>query len=102
MYVLELQQGWPFKTRVGSATSGLLSSCEENFSVLLEAWEGNRDASWGEAGDPGFLSSCHRDIGIPINFQDESGIISFGSIELLMPLDLSKGSEASCPDEVGN
>ena len=39
MYVLELQQWWPFKTRVGSATSGLLSSCEEHFSVLLEAWE---------------------------------------------------------------
>ena len=23
------------------------------------------------------LSCCHRDIGIPINFQEESGIISF-------------------------
>ena len=27
-YILELQRGWPFKTRVCSATSGLLSSCD--------------------------------------------------------------------------
>ena len=26
------------------------------------------------------LSSCHRDIEIPINFQDESGIISFEAL----------------------
>ena len=35
------------------------------------------DASRGEAGEPVFYSSCHRDIGIPINFQEESGIVSF-------------------------
>ena len=49
------------------------------------------DASRGEAGDPASLSSCHSDIGIPINFQEESGIVTFSSIELRMPLEVSKG-----------
>ena len=30
------------------------------------------EASRGEAGDPCSLSSCHRDIGIPINFQGQA------------------------------
>ena len=44
---------------------------------LLEAWQGNKDSYRGELGDPGYLSSCHSDIGIPISFQQESGIITF-------------------------
>ena len=32
---------------------------------------GNRDASGGEAGDRGSLSSWNSDIGIPIHFQEE-------------------------------
>ena len=66
---------------------------------LLEAWQGNTDASRGEAGDPGSVSSCHSDIGIPINFQEDSGIVTFCSIELRVPLKVSKGCEVSCPDE---
>ena len=58
-------------------TSGLLYSCEVHLWILLQVWQGNSDASQGEAGDPGSLSSCHRDIGIPIHFQEESGIVSF-------------------------
>ena len=42
----------------------------------LESWEGSRDASQVVEGDPGSLSSCHWDIGIPIDFLEESGIIS--------------------------
>ena len=76
-FPLELRWGWPFKTCVCSATSGLLSSCEGHLTILLEAWQGNMDASQGEAGGPVSLSSCHRDIGILINFQEESGIGSF-------------------------
>ena len=76
-FPLKLRRGWPLKTRVFSATSGLLSSWEGHLGSLLEAWQGNRAASRGEVGDPVSLSSCHRDIGIPINFQQESGIISF-------------------------
>ena len=56
--------------------SGLLSCCKGCLGFLLETWQGNRDASCDEAGDPGSLSSCHRDIAIPINFQEESGIVS--------------------------
>ena len=33
-HILELQQGWPFKTRVFSATSGLLSSYNEHLRNL--------------------------------------------------------------------
>ena len=76
-YILELQWGWPFKPRDCSASSGLLSRYEVHLRNLFEAWQGNRDASQGEAGDPVSLSSCHRDIGIPISFQEESRIVTF-------------------------
>ena len=36
------------------------------------------------------LSSFHRDIGIPINFQEESSLVSFGSLELQEPLEVSR------------
>ena len=39
-------------------------------------------------------------IGIPINFHEESGIVTFWSNELSTPLDVSKGCEALCPEEV--
>ena len=35
------------------------------------------DSSGGEAGDRVSLSIWHSDIGIPINFQEESGIVTF-------------------------
>ena len=38
------------------------------------------DASGGEAGDRVSLSSWHSDIGIPINFQKESGIVTFEAL----------------------
>ena len=76
-YILQLWHGWPFKTRVSLATSGVLFSCEGQLGNFPEAWQRNRDASSGEVGDPVSLCSCHRDIGIPINFQEESCIISF-------------------------
>ena len=33
-YIIELRQGWPFKTRVCSATSGLLSSYDGHLRNL--------------------------------------------------------------------
>ena len=56
------------------------------------------DASGGEAGDRGSLSSWHSDIGIPIHFQEQSGIVTFGSIEFHVPLKVSKGGEAPSSD----
>ena len=41
-------------------------------------------------GDEGSLSSFHRDIGIPINFQEESSLVSFGIFELHEPLEVSR------------
>ena len=41
-------------------------------------------------GDQASLSSFHRDIGIPINIQDESSLVSFRSLELHEPLDVSR------------
>ena len=75
--ILELRRRWPFKIRVCSVKSGLLSSYEGHLSRLFKAWQGTTDAFRGEAGNPGSLSSCHRDIWIPINFQEESGIVTF-------------------------
>ena len=57
------------------------------------------DASGGEAGDRGSLSIWHIDIGTPIHFQEESGIVTLGNIEFRVPLEDSKGCDASCPDE---
>ena len=76
-YILELQQGLPFKTRVCSATSGLLSSYDGHVRNLNYAWEDKMNTSLGEAEDQASLSSLHGDIGIPINFQEESGIFTF-------------------------
>ena len=46
--------------------------------------------SGGGAGDQASLSSWHSDIGIPINFQEESGIVTFRNIELGPPLVVSR------------
>ena len=55
--------------------------------------------SGGEAGDRGSLSIWHSDIGTPIHFQEELGIVTLLSIEFRMPLEGSKGCESPCPDE---
>ena len=86
-YIIQLQRGWPFKTRVCSGTSGLLSSWEVHLGILLEAWQGKRDTSRPEAGGSASLSSCHSNIGISINFQENSGILSFSSTELCVLLE---------------
>ena len=87
MVFLELQReagvcsrvtaGVALKTFVCSATSGLLSSYDGHLRNLNSAWQDNTDASGGEAGDQGSLSSWNSDIGIPIHFQKESGIVTF-------------------------
>ena len=41
-------------------------------------------------GEQASLSSFHRDIGIPINFHEESGLVTFLSIELPGPLEVSR------------
>ena len=69
--------GMALQNSSSSVTSGLLSSCRGYLGTILEAWQGNRNASRGEAGEPGSHSSCHRHIGVPINFQEELGIGSF-------------------------
>ena len=100
-YILEFWRGWPFTTHVCSATSRLLSSYQGQLRNLHEAWQGNVDAFHGEAGDQGSLSSCHSDFGIPSNFQQESAIVIFLGIELCVPLEVSKGCDASGPDDSG-
>ena len=40
-------------------------------------WQDNTDASGGEAGGQVSLISWHSYIGIPINFLEESGIVTF-------------------------
>ena len=60
------------------------------------------DHSAGETGGQVSLISWHSYIGIPINFHEESGIVTFLSIELSAPLEVSIGYEALCPEEVEN
>ena len=102
VYILELRRGWTFEIRVCSAKSGLLSSYDGHLRKLNYAWQENTDASggwpWGQAS----LISLHSYIGIPINFHEESGIVTFWSIELSAPLEVSNGCEPLCPEEVEN
>ena len=57
------------------------------------------DASEGEAGDQGSFSRWNSDIGITLHFQEESGIVTFWSIEFRVPLEVSKWYDSPCPDE---
>ena len=77
MYILELRRGWPFETRVCSAKSGLLSSYDRLLGKLNFAGQENTDASGGEAGGQASLISWHSYIGIPINFHEESVLVTF-------------------------
>ena len=54
-----------------------LFSCKGHLRILPEGWQRNRDASRGKVRDPVSRSSFHSDIGFPINFQEESVIVSF-------------------------
>ena len=77
MYILELRRGWAFETRVCSAKSGVLSSYDGHLGKLNYSWQENSDASGGEPGGQASLNSWHSYIGIPIIFQEESGIVTF-------------------------
>ena len=57
--------------------SGHLSWYDGYLAKLNSAWQDNPDASGGEAGGQVSLISWHSYIGIPINFHEVSGIITF-------------------------
>ena len=76
MYILELLRGWPFEIRVCSVKFGLLSIYDGHLGKLNYAWQENTDTSGGEPGDQASLISWHSYIGIPINFHEESGIVT--------------------------
>ena len=82
--------------------SGLLSSYDGHVGKLNYAWQENTDSSWGEPGSQASLISWNSYIVIPINFHEESGIVTFWSIELSAPFEVSNGCEALCPEEVEN
>ena len=50
--ILSSRWGCSLNTCVFSAKSGLLSGFQGHLGVLLESWQGNRDASQVEDGDP--------------------------------------------------
>ena len=57
------------------------------------------DASGDEAGGQASLIGWHSYIGIPINFYEESGIVSLGSFEFRTPLEVSNGCDVTCPEK---
>ena len=77
MCILELGRGWPFEARVCSAKSGLLSSYDGHLGKLTYVWQDSTDVTEGDAGGQASLISWHSYIGIPINFHEESGIVTF-------------------------
>ena len=102
VYILELRRGWTFEIRVCSAKLGLLSSYGGHLGKLNYAWQVNTDASGCESGGQASLISLDSYIGIPINFHEGSGIVTFWSIELSAPHEVSNGGEALCQEEVEN
>ena len=76
-YILELKRGWPIETPLCSAKSGLLCSYEGQLRNLNYSWKDNTDPSGGELGDQTSISSFQKDLAIPINFQEESGLVTF-------------------------
>ena len=57
--------------------SGLLSSYDGHLGNLNYALQGNTDASGGKPGGQTSLISWQSYMGIPINFHQEAGIITF-------------------------
>ena len=92
VYIRELWRGWPLETRVCSAKSGLLCSYDGHLGKLNYAWQENTYASGGESGGQASLIYWHNYISIPINFHEVSGIVTYWSIELSAPLEVSNGS----------
>ena len=76
VYILELRRGWPIETLVSSAKSVLLSSYDGHLGKLNYAWQENTDSSGGEPRGQTSLISWHSYIGVPINFHEESGIVT--------------------------
>ena len=76
----ELRWGWPFKARLCSVTSEILSSYGGHRLNLLEAWQGNKDSYRSQPGDPGYFSSCHSDVGIPIIFNKSQASSPFEAL----------------------
>ena len=52
-------------------------------------------------GDQASLSSFQKGLGIPINFQEESGLVTFEALNSTTSRGV-KICEAPCPDEAGN
>ena len=57
--------------------SGHLSRYDGHLGKLNSAWKDKTDATVGEAAGQASLISRHGNIGIPINFHEESGIVTF-------------------------
>ena len=102
VYILDLRRGWQFESWVCWAKSLLLSSYGGNLGKLNYSWQENTDASGDEPRGQASLISWHIYIGIPVNLNEESGIVTFWSTELSAPLEFSNGCEAVCPEEVEN
>ena len=57
--------------------SGQLSRNDGHLGKLNYAWSDSSDDTEGEAGGQASLIIWHSYIGIPINFHEESGIVTF-------------------------
>ena len=112
MSFLELRQAPGIYSRVKAGMAiwnpGLFSEVRTPVSLWRTPREvflflaGKYRSFWRWAGRPSVPFSWHSYIGIPINFHEESGIVTFWSTELSAPLEVSNGCEALCPEEVEN
>ena len=72
--------GWPFKIRVCSVTTGLLSTYEGYVRNLQEAWHSNMDASRGEAGDKGTFLVATVILGFLSIFKNSQALSPFEAL----------------------
>ena len=69
--------GYPFETVVCSVKSAHLSRYEGHLRNVNWAWQENTDASGSKCGFRSLFLVRNSDIGIPINFHEESGFKTF-------------------------
>ena len=75
-FPLELRQGPLEMAPVASGKSCLRASYEGPLRIPLQSISGSMSSSEGEAETSGFLSSADMDLGVPMEFQQESQVAS--------------------------
>ena len=101
VYILELRRNGHLKLGFVQRSRGSCLVMTDISEVIL-CLAGKYRRFWRWAGWPRVIISWRSYLGIPINFHEESGIVTFWSIEFRATLEVSNECEVLCPEEVEN